>query len=515
MRGLTRLVSLFFVAHLFVFSACSEGEGEDPAPGQAAAPASTPAADPVPAADDGAPAPQPLPEARVAFNKPWTGDLDGMAERRVVRVLTVYGPGRYYLEDAAEKGLVAEFMDMFEDYLNEQLDRGHLRVHVVVIPVARDQLIPALLKGRGDLVVAGLTITPERDEQVDFTKPVSKPVSEILVTGPKAPPLAGIENLAGQTVHVRHSSSYRESLEALSARLVEAGKAPVDIQPISELLEDDDLIEMVNGGLLPWAVVDDYKTQLWEGVFEDITVRDDIVLREGDRLGWAMRPDSPLLMQAANNFLKDHREGTLLGNILRNRYIRDFDWAAHALDDAEYERFRALSTYFETYGEEYGVEYLLAAAQGFQESRLDQSKRSHTGAVGVMQLLPSTAADPNVGIPDISTADKNIQAGIKYLDFIRNRYFSDPGMDRLNQTLLALAAYNAGPARVRGLRATAEAEGYDPNLWFDNVEIIAAREIGRETVQYVANIYKYYLSYRLAANYEVRHHEAREAVGMD
>ena len=203
-----------------------------------------------------------------------------------------------------------------------------------------------------------------------------------------------------------------------------------------------------------------------------------------------------------------------MGNILRNRYIRDFDYAANALDDADYQRFRDLVSLFQAYGDDYNIEHLLAAAQGYQESRLDQSVRSAAGAIGIMQLLPSTAADPNVGIPDISSAEANIHAGIKYLSFLRERYFSDPEIDKLNQQLLALAAYNAGPARVRDLRAEAAAEGYDPNVWFDNVEVIAARRIGRETVQYVANIYKYYLGYRLAALQQSRRAEAREAAGV-
>lgn len=524
MQCVTRIL---LTLSLLLATACSEGNEPAQAAGDTGVPDNTASASPDNGAidngaidreaiDNGAgDRSTPLANLKVNFAQPWKGDLDGMEERRVVRVLTVYGPGRYYLEDAGEKGLVAESMRLFENFLNERLERGHLRVYVVIIPVARDQLLPALIEGRGDLVVAGLTITPERRELVDFSNPASKPVSEVLVTGPTAPPLEGIEDLAGRTVHVRQSSSYRESLEALNEKLAAAGKAPLNIEPISELLEDDDLIEMVNGGLLPWAIVDDYKTQLWEGVFEDITVRDDVVLSEGNLLGWAMRKNSPLLKKATNAYLEDHRQGTLLGNVLHNRYFRDFDWAANALDDEDYRRFEELADYFETYGEQYSIEYLLAAAQGYQESRLDQSKRSHTGAVGVMQLLPSTAADPNVGIPDISTADSNIHAGIKYLDFLRERYFSDPGIDKLNRTLLALAAYNAGPARVAELRGKAEAAGYDPNRWFDNVEIIAAREIGRETVHYVANIYKYYLSYRLTAQYETRHHEAREAAGME
>jgi membrane-bound lytic murein transglycosylase MltF len=157
----------------------------------------------------------------------------------------------------------------------------------------------------------------------------------------------------------------------------------------------------------------------------------------------------------------------------------------------------------------------LIAAQGYQESQLDQSRRSQAGAIGIMQLLPATAADPKVGIADITEAEANVHAGVRYLNFLRTHYFDDPAIDRLNQTLLALAAYNAGPARTRGLREMAAAEGLDPNRWFNNVEVIAAREIGRETVQYVANIYKYYLTYRMAIEKLAARSEARRKSGID
>jgi membrane-bound lytic murein transglycosylase MltF len=162
----------------------------------------------------------------------------------------------------------------------------------------------------------------------------------------------------------------------------------------------------------------------------------------------------------------------------------------------------------------YEIEYLFAAAQGYQESRLDQSVRSHAGAVGIMQLLPATASDKSVAIAGIDEAEPNIHAGIKYMDYLRDRYFSDPDISPLNQALLALGAYNAGPGRMIGLRAKAEERGYDPNVWFDNVELIAAEEIGRETVQYVSNIYRYYLTYRLVAKQELARAEARRALGI-
>jgi membrane-bound lytic murein transglycosylase MltF len=516
-------IPLILTLALLLLAACGDGSVTD-APEQQASPAAP--SEPAPAPDRAGPvgeenpglAPTATEEAAqpsYIFRETWTGDLDVMEERRVIRVLTVYGVGRYFLDGAEEKGLIREICDLLERYINKRLKRKTLKVHVVVTPVARDQLVPALLAGQGDIIMAGLSITPERQVEVDFTIPVSKPVSEILVTGPAAPAIASIDELSGQTVYVRHSSSYRESVEALNRRLRETGRAPVEIAPVSELLEDEDLIEMVNGGMLPWAIVDNYKLEQWGEVFADLEPRPDIVFREGAQIAWAFRKESPLLQNALDAFLKDHREGTLTGNVLRNRYYRDFDWAANALEGNDFNRFEELKHIFEKYGEQYSIDYLMVAAQGYQESRLDQNARSHAGAIGVMQMLPSTARDPNVGIPNIEEVDSNIHAAVKYLEFLRERYFSDPGIDDFNRTLLALATYNMGPRNMINVRNKAAKLGYDPDVWFDNVEVVAAKNIGREPVQYVANIFKYYIGYRLSTEQELRRQAARERAGID
>jgi membrane-bound lytic murein transglycosylase MltF len=449
------------------------------------------------------------------LSAPWNGDLDGMEQRRVIRILTVYGPPRYFLEGAMERGLTFELFKMFEKFINERVGRTTVRIHVVFIPVARDELVRGLVEGRGDIAAAGLTITPDRDEVIDFTNPVTRELSEVLVTGPSAPAIESIEDLAGQEVYVRASSSYRSSLDALNRRLGELGKPQIVLRDLSESLEDEDLLDMVNAGLLPWAVVDDYKAKSWSEVFDSIDVRTDLVLRTGGRVGYAVRNNSPLLLTALNDFLNTHKEGSLTGNILINRYIRDFDWSANALAVEDYKRFEEVVDTFEQYGKQYGMDYLLITAQGYQESRLDQTVRSKAGAVGIMQLLPSTAQDPNVGIPDITEAENNIHAGIKYLNFIRTRYFDEPGIDRYNQTLFALASYNAGPARIRSLREKAEAQGYDPNRWFDNVELVAAREVGTEPVTYVANIVKYYVAYSLSVSRLVQREDERQRLNPD
>ena len=456
----------------------------------------------------------PLPEVYYDI-KPILGDLDEMHERRVIRVLTVYSVGRYYIDDALERGLIKESSSLFEDFVNKQAKRKHGRIHVIVVPVARDQLIPALLEGRGDIIQASLSITPERQELIDFSIPASKPLSEVLITGQSAPSIQTIEDLAGQTLYLRHSSSYRESVEDLNRRFREKGLPPINVEVVSELLEDDDLAEMVNAGLLPWAIVDDYKMQWWEDSFPQLVAREDIVLRSGARTAWAFRKNSPLLEKAINQYLEKNKEGTLVGNVLRNRYIRDFDWAENALASDEYERFEELKPLFQKYGEKYSIEYLMLAAQGYQESRLNQKARSRSGALGVMQVKTSTAADPNVDIDGIHTVEGNIHAGAKYLDFLRRRYFSDPDIDERNQILLALAAYNMGPLRMINLRRSAVKLGYNPNIWFDNVELAAARYVGQEPVQYVAKIFKYYLAYRMSAVQMLRRKSAREGVGLE
>jgi membrane-bound lytic murein transglycosylase MltF len=219
-------------------------------------------------------------------------------------------------------------------------------------------------------------------------------------------------------------------------------------------------------------------------------------VRTGGEIAWAFRQDSPKLKAVVNEFVKDHKKGTLMGNILLKRYLRDNKYVKNSTTQKEMDRFRSMVTLFEKYADQYDFDYLMVGAQAYQESGLDQSKRSPAGAVGVMQLLPATAADPNVGIADIEKLDKNIHAGTKYLRFIVDRYFKDEQMDDVNKMLFAFASYNAGPARVSGLRDKAAKMGLDPNVWFHNVEVVAAKEIGRETVQYVSNIYKYYIVYR-------------------
>ena len=430
--------------------------------------------------------------------KPRLADFDTMVKSRLIRALVVRSKTFFFFDGAQQRGLSYDALTAFEEYLNKQLETKTLKTHIIFIPVTRDQLIPALLAGYGDIAVGNITITPEREELVDFSAPIMRNASEILVTGPSSKPIDKLDAMSGREVHARRSSSYYSSLLALNKRFAAEGKDPVRITIVDEHLEDEDLLEMVNAGLVSAIVMDAHKARFWEQIFEGITLHKDIQLRSGASIGWAFRKDSPKLEGVLNEFLETHREGTLLGNMLLRRYLVNTDFVRNSLSSAEMKKFNATANLFQKYADRYEFDWLMVMSQAYQESRLDHSARSHAGAVGIMQMLPSTAADKNVNIPDIATLENNIHAGNKYLRFIRDRYFENEPMDDLNKTLFSFAAYNAGPARVAKLRREAERQGLNPNVWFNNVEIIAAKRIGRETVQYVSNIYKYWVAYRLS-----------------
>jgi membrane-bound lytic murein transglycosylase MltF len=426
----------------------------------------------------------------------WTGDLDGMIERRMIRVLVPYSKTYYFVDKGDQHGIAYEMGRKFEEELNARLKTGHLRVQVVFVPVSRDEMLPGLVEGRGDLVVAGLTITPEREKLVDFTTPGRTGVDEVVVTGPGAPRIARVEDLAGREVFVRRSSSYHESLVELNRRLKAAGKKEVVLKAAPEALETEDILEMVNAGLVKITIVDSYLATFWTQIFPAIKPHFDVAVRRDAATAPAIRKNSPKLEAEVDAFAKRHGARTEFGNIVTQRYLKSTKFVKSATNTADMKRFRATVTLFRKYGDRYKLDWLLMVAQGYQESRLDQNVKSPVGAVGVMQVMPKTAKDLKVG--DIKQLEPNIHAGVKYIRFMVDQYFVDEPMDKLNKGLFAFAAYNAGPGRVDQLRREAERRGLDPNRWFNNVERIAAERIGRETVQYVSNIYKYYVAYTLA-----------------
>ena len=504
--------ALAIAATVFATAACGSGSSSTPAPSATPAAAT---ATPTPSADEELP-PSELetslpPAIRDALLSNFKGDFDQMVERRLVRIGITPNRTFYFVDKGVQRGIAYDYSLLMEDRINAKVGSGNIKVHVLLVPMPRAKLIPSLLDGKIDIAAGSLTITPERQAQVDFTDPTRTNVNEIVVTGPNSKPMTSLDDLSGQTIYVRTGSSYEGSIKALNEKLVAAGKPPVTVEEAPENLQDDDMLEMVNAGLIPMAVVHDYLARFWQKVFPKLVLHENIPVRAATSLGMAVRKDNPKLRQALNTFMGKYGLGTAFGDRVERKYLINTNYVKSAASDEERKKFLAIVDLLRKYSDKYSLDFLMMAAQGYQESRLDQAARSHVGAIGVMQVMPPTGKEMNVG--DIEQLEPNIHAGVKYMRTVMDANFKDAtNMTPLNRGLMTFASYNAGPGRVRGLRREAAKRGLDPDVWFGNVEQIASERIGRETVTYVANIYKYYVAYRLIMDDRDRRQAAKDAV---
>ena len=426
-------------------------------------------------------------------------DLDGLLKRRYIRVLTTLNQTNFFLHRGKFFGFEYEIVKGYEKELNKGKKGKDLHTVIEFIPANRDELIPKLIAGYGDIAAAGLTITDSRRRMADFTIPYLTGVDEVIVTHKQAFKPKTLEDLAGRRIFVRKSSSYYESLAALNKKLRKSGKRSLQIIAADENLETEDILELVNTGAVEFTVSDSHIANIWAGIFSNLVIRDDLKLRAGAEIAWMIRKNSPKLKASLNNFLKNRQKGTLLGNIYFKRYYEKNSWINSPLSSDRDKTLLKYKTLLKKYADRYGFDWLLIAALAYQESRLDHTKKNKSGATGLMQVLPSTGKDKNIGIRNVHLLENNVHAGVKYLAFLKKKYFSDPKIRPRDQVRFALAAYNAGPAKIQRARSKTKKMGLNPNRWFRNVELATLKIVGQETVRYVSNINKFYVIYRFTS----------------
>jgi membrane-bound lytic murein transglycosylase MltF len=444
--------------------------------------------------------PDPTPTAptrtalRTRFAGQFTGDFDAMLDRRLIRLVVPYSPTLFFEDKGTIYGTAANGAQLFEAWVNKTFRLGPRPLSAPVSPVSRDKLFDTLLAGDADIAAGDITITEELRKKVAFSVPFLSNVREIIITKEDVPELDSAEALSGREVAVARSTSYYESLTKLNERLTAQGKPPVTITIVPDTLEVADLMEMTAAGLLPATVGDDWVAELWLQIIKGLRLHPKAALREGAEIGWAVRPDNPKLLATLNRAIAE-----ITGNVNQwsdqtRSYLAKLKQLHTATQGADIERFRETVEIFRRYAGQYRFDTLLLVAQGYQESRLDQRARSRAGAVGLMQLMPRTGRA--LGL-DIYKAGPNVHAGAEYMARLMDDYFKDAPFDAQNHDLFAFAAYDMGPGAIQSLRRKAEAEELDPNVWFNNVERVAAARIGQEPVRYVRNIYKYYVAYKL------------------
>ena len=455
----------------------------------------------------------PVTQVRVALSTRlghFTDDFDAMLHRRLIRVLVPYSRTFFFQDKGQIYGTAAETTRALEEWANKTFKLGSRPLTVASIPTSRDRLFD-LLAGEGDIAGGDITITEERQKLVAFTTPFLQGVKEIIVTSADKPDLPNAEALSGMTVAVRKSTSFYESLLKLNTDLAAAGKPEVSLSLVPDTLESEDMMEMVAVGLLPAIVVDNWIAEIWVQIVKGLKLHPNAVLRQGADIAWAVRPDNPQLLAMLNKAIAEvGHNATTISNRAKV-YLLKIKQLHAATQGADMQRFRTTLGFFERYAGEFGFDTLLLLSQGYQESRLDQNAHSRVGAIGLMQLMPATGS--SLGVGDIHKAEANVHAGAKYMARLLDEHFKDSHFSDQNRSLFAFAAYNAGPAKIRRLQQEAAAEGLNPNLWFDNVERVAAAKVGQEPVRYVRNIYKYYVAYKLIEDAEAAKRAAQPAPG--
>ncbi len=423
--------------------------------------------------------------------QPRFDDLPVLRQTRQIRVLVSYSQTNFFIHKGEQRGFEYEMLSRFADRLNEGLVREDQKTQLVFIPVSFDELIPMLERGQGEIAAAGLTVTEERANRIDFADPYLRDVDEIVVSSKTAPSISTLESLSGKKVHVSPDSSYYSHLENLNIDLESKGLPSIEIVNLDPQLEAEDYLELVDSGIIEYTIADSYLAEIWAEILPNIRAYPEIKIHSGNEIAWAVRKSAPMLGDELSRYVRGTKKGTLLGNIFFKRHYQNTDWIVNPLTEEEQQKLSRYESYFQKYATQYGFNWLKLAAQAFQESMLDENARSGAGAVGIMQLLPSTAAGMNL---DPYDPEQNIHAGIQYMAEILNRFDSNPDMDDATRFDFALASYNAGPARVDQWRKKAATQGLNPEKWFNNVEYIAARE----TVRYVGNVNKYYIAYRMS-----------------
>jgi len=412
----------------------------------------------------------------VITSKPWTGDFDGMLERRNIRMLVPYSRSLYFIEAGKAHGLTADLARDFETYLNQKhaKELGGRRITVTLVPTTRDQLLTGLVAGAGDISGGNLTATASRMEIADFVAPTERdPALELLVSGPSAPAVATIDELSGKKVNVRQASSYFESLSALNDKLRAANKPLVQVVTMPDALEDEDLLEMLNAGLFDFAVVDSWKAKLWAQTLSQIKVHDDIVLRSGGMIGWAIRKQSPKLRAELDGFYKTANQQGLIEARLTD-YRGLLKEIADSYTGPASGRFEQTVALFRKYGKQYSFDPLMLAAE--------------------------TATSPT--LPSSEQVAQEVQDQTKYIDQLMSKTFPDAKFSELDRTLFTFASYKSGPDKVSQMRKEAAKHGLDPNQWFNNVELVTAENSGVLSTTYVRNILKYRVAYQLIAQAE-------------
>lgn len=428
----------------------------------------------------------------------WTGSYAQMLQRGQIRVAVPYDPTIYVNDKGAPRGLSVEMTKGLQAWINQQYAsqlNGKL-VSVKLIPTNSVDLLTSLSSGRADMVIGDLGLyEPLPDARQYILSHATKMEREVLITGPSSGAITKAEDLSGQTVYGGRNTNFPATLAELNKNLKRERKPLVKLVSPVGTLDGEDLLEMVDSGLIPYVIMSDWRAKLWQPIYKKMVLHEDIFTKDSGWIGWGVRSTNQDLNEVITNFADSNGYDAALKSYRTQEYKEHLQGLKDPIEKSAWARFESMRPLFDKYGAQYNLDPLFIAALGFQETLLNQNAVSKVGAIGVMQLMPATGT--SLGVGDIHLLEPNIHAGADYMNQLITKYFPDAQFKGDNRALFAIASYNIGPNNVAKARDQAKAMGFDPNEWFKNVEFIATEKMGYEPMIYVRNVYKYFISYEL------------------
>ena len=434
--------------------------------------------------------------------KQWIGDFDQLKEKRAIRILVTVSNPDFFIDGFRKYGFAPPLIKEFQDYLNnEVLNQTFMRA--IIIPTSRSTIIDRLASGYGDVAMANLTITPERQKKVDFALPIATGVKEIIVAASGSPVLKNLEDLSGKSVHTRSFSSYHEHLVRLNKKFERQGVAPVNIVLVNDEIEDDYLLSIAAEGLISYMVLDHRKMELWQDVYDNVVPYPNLAIDFDGEIAWVVRKNNPKLLKIVSDFCQIKQDRFIDYEKLRKSTLEEFVHFSN-LEESNVDKLKKLYPYFKKAGDEFSLPPLFLSAIAFEQSAFSAKKVGRYGELGVMQLAPFIERE-FLDRPDQSenTTFMHIRAAAKYLAFLRDEKFGDLAKDPSQQLFFVLAAYFNGPEKINQMRWITGEMGKNKDKWFNEVNVTVSRLIGRETVRAVRNVALYWLSYKMATESDI------------
>ena len=427
----------------------------------------------------------------------WTGDFEQLKDKRAIRILVPVSNPFFFIDGFKKYGTATALIQAFQKYLNEEVV-NQTYIRTIIIPASRATILDRLAEGYGDVVIANLTITPERKEKVDFAVPIVTGVKEIIVAAPGSPELSSLNDLSGKTIHTRTFSSYHEHLVRLNKALAKKGLAPVTIKPVNDEIEDDNLLAIAAEGLIDYMVIDHRKMEFWQGIYKDLVPYPNLAIDTGGEIAWGVRKNNPELLKIVSDFCRIKQNEAKDLEKLRKNTEKEFIHFSN-LEEGSVGAFKNLYPLFKKAGEEFSIPPLFLAGIAFEQSGFFDEKVGRYGELGIMQLAPFIEREFSDSHEQNGDATfRHIRATAKYLAFLREEKFGDLAQDPTQRLYFVLAAYLNGPEKINEMRWITGKMGKDKDKWFNEVNVIVSRLIGRETVRSVRNVALYWLSYKMA-----------------